>query len=187
VGQYTFYGNLVGGTAGDFREPLGSRWGVTYANQRTDVIAWRDNGGHTAPFSCGTTPSWFPLGDVSLGDFSPFSLGSSAVFDTQETAQLPESPGPIPLPTPVVAPFPAVSNRTTVGGPNFPATFKAGWMGLDLNTFVQGSQFPPYNQSYVLSVDDLDAKDVVSTAVEGSLIEGNARPPQPTPTPTPVR
>jgi hypothetical protein len=141
-GNYTFYGRYVGWTAADHREPLATTFAAQFANggafsAGTSYLVWRDTKVSQPPFVCPaiafSRPFWYPLIQEGL-----------VIFDEQETPSVPEtcvfsaSPRPSTLPSqcppfPVVIPFPAATQRTVVGGAQFPVPFSFGWNFLDLN------------------------------------------------------
>jgi hypothetical protein len=140
VGQYTFYGRYTGWTAADHRVPLASSFATRFvaakdfktnakARRRvalpasTELLVWRDPKVSAQPFTCGTTPAWYPLGQEQI-----------RAFDEQEHI---EAPG---FSTP---PFPAATQRVTVGSASLPTTAFAGWLYLNLNATVSGSPNPP--------------------------------------------
>lgn len=103
TGDYTFYGTYDNFTAIDNRQPTstnfinryvnaGSPQGSNYVNQGSQVIVWRDSkiSGVTSPlgFTCGTPPSWYPLGQEGL-----------LAFNEQEDVQAPVVPNPFPAQT----------------------------------------------------------------------------------------
>jgi hypothetical protein len=135
-GAYTFYGRFNSWLALDKREPLATNLAVRFAaakdfktNEKarrraalppgTELLVWRDpktpsvNG-----FHCGSTPSWYPLGQEQI-----------VAFDEQEQAEIPTFGSP---------PFPAATQRVTVGNADFPLTAYSGWLYLNLNTTVLG-------------------------------------------------
>ncbi len=131
AGQYTFYGRYVGFTAVDNREPLGTNFATRFLvggpfTGGTDLVAWRDSKVRQGAFKCGSLPSWYPLGQEAI-----------VIFDEQEHPQVPQtfpvSPQP---PQQGVIPFPAETQRVSVGGTTFPVPYKFGWLFLDLNTTV---------------------------------------------------
>ncbi len=137
-GRYTFYGRYDGWTASDNREPLATSFAVRYFDGGhygggTDLVVWRDSKTAQGAFKCGTLPAWFPLSQEGL-----------VIFDEQEHPQVPQSI-PVSPPPPVegLQPFPREAQRTTVGGPDLPVPFAAGWLYLDLNTTVSGNPNPP--------------------------------------------
>ena len=69
-GDYTFYGRLHGFSGADNREPLPTAWAGRYANGRTDVDYWRDPAESEAPFTCGSTPAPYPLGQRHVTVFN---------------------------------------------------------------------------------------------------------------------
>jgi hypothetical protein len=141
-GQYTFYGRYVNWTAIDNRQPLPTRFFARYANggafTRSTQTAWRDTKVNQGFFTCGTLPSWYPLGQANL-----------VVFDEQEhVAQLAGTP----------IPFPGAAQRVTVNSPALPTPFSFGWNFFDLNA-TAGSA-PP--------VDPLKEQAWMSLTMEAS-------------------
>jgi hypothetical protein len=124
-GQYTFYGRYVNWTAADNREPLPTAFGARYVNGDTDLIVWRDAKiPQYQSFACPAQPTWYPLGQEAL-----------IAFDEQESAVvLPTSP--VSPAASGLTPFPAETQRTTVGSTEFPVPFGSGWTYLNLNTAV---------------------------------------------------
>jgi hypothetical protein len=134
-GLYTFYGRYVDWTAADNREPLGTEFAARYIAAGTDLIVWRDSKVNQGLFNCGTLPPWYPLGQESAFDIS----------DTGAMTSLGAA-----------KPFPAVAQRVHVGSAALPATYTAGWYGLDLNTSVASAgSNPPFDptvaQAWVLT------------------------------------
>jgi len=131
TGQYTFYGRYVGFTATDNREPLATNFATRFLvggafTGGTDLVVWRDSKVRQGAFKCGTTPSWYPLGQEAI-----------VIFDEQEHPQVPQtfpvSPQP---PQQGLIPFPAETQRVSIGSTIFPVPSKFGWLFLDLNTSV---------------------------------------------------
>lgn len=132
-GDYTFYGRYVDWTGTDDREPLGTTYAARYlaggldGQSASDLIVWRDSKINQGPFTCGTSPSWFPL-----------SQNAIVIFDEEENPDTPEIFPVSPPQTPdALVPFPAEAQRTVVNGPSLP-TFNEGWLFLNLNTTVTG-------------------------------------------------
>ncbi len=139
AGQYTFYGRLHGFDATDKRQPLATTFGVRYVNTpgagfptATYAIVWRDPKVPQAAFACGTSPSWYPLGQESL-----------VVFDEGEEpeVQLVDPVAPV-TPGAVLTPFPAATQKVLLGGADFPLGFQRGWIYMNLNTAVSGAPVP---------------------------------------------
>ncbi len=134
-GNYTFYGRLSGFTAIDQREPLSTSFSARFnpggspnswriptpAAGRTTLIVWRDPKVPQVPFTCGTLPAWYPLGQESI-----------TAFDEQEHLQAIMS----------VTPFPAATQMVQIGSTALPVSFPAGILWLDLNTTVAGAAGP---------------------------------------------
>ncbi len=139
-GQYTFYGRYVNWTAADNREPLATNFATRFSNltgaagSGTNLVAWRDSKVNQGPFKCGTSPSWYPLGQEQV-----------VIFDEQEHPVVPDSfpVSPVP-PGSSIIPFPAETQSTVVGGSALPVPFQSGWLFLDLNTTVNpAGSVPP--------------------------------------------
>jgi len=138
-GQYTFYGRYVAWAATDNREPLSTTFAARYLNGGpfsggTNMVVWRDSKVKQGAFKCGTTPTWYPLGQEGI-----------VIFDEQEHPVTPQtfpiSPQP---PQSGIIPFPAEAQSTKVGGASFPVPFNFGWVYLDLNTVVAAAgNVPP--------------------------------------------
>ncbi len=136
-GNYTFYGRLVNWSAIDNREPLATtflaRFSSTGAFPSTTLTVWRDAKVDQQSFTCGSQPSWYPLGQTTVG-----------IFDEQEQIELTQQAPFAPfLPGAQLAPFPAATQRVRVGGTDLPTTRTSGFLYLNLNTAVTGSPNPP--------------------------------------------
>jgi hypothetical protein len=134
AGQYTFYGryNNPVWTAIDNREPLATNFAGRFINGGaftggTDFLCWRDSKVNQASFTCpalaGVRPPWFSLGQEQI-----------VIFDEVENPEvpsaLPVSPQP-PQATNLLCP--AESQRTQIGGAQFPVTPFFGWIFANLN------------------------------------------------------
>jgi len=130
-GQYTFYGRYVSWTAADNREPLATNFAVRFLtgggfNGGTSLHVWRDSKVKQGAFQCGTTPTWYPLGQEAI-----------VIFDEQEhPSQPPTFPFSPQPPNQGITPFPAETQSVLVGGSTFPVPFAFGWLYLNLNTTV---------------------------------------------------
>ncbi|HEX6899091.1 MAG TPA: hypothetical protein VF789_05230 [Thermoanaerobaculia bacterium] len=162
AGEYTFYGRYVNWQATDNREPLATNFGTRFVTGGdftggTDLLVWRDSKVNQQPFTCpavfGVRPPWYPLGQEGI-----------VIFDEEETPEVPQtfpvSPQP---PTNTVTPFPAETQRTTVGGADFPVPFDFGWLYLNLNTTVAAAgnnppEDPAAAQAWVVTVMDADGR-----------------------------
>ena len=143
-GRYTFYGRYDAWTAVDNREPTsttfaaryvnaGSPQGLNFMNQSTEAVVWRDSKVNQGPFTCGTTPSWYPLSQEQV-----------VLFDEQEHPQEPTSCTNLPCPkTPGLIPFPGETQRVSFNSSAFPTSFSEGWVYLDLNTTVTAAGSNP--------------------------------------------
>jgi hypothetical protein len=153
AGNYTFYRKF---TTVDFREGLDDVFFVRYLNGGvfsggTDLIVWRDSKRTVLPFSCAlVAPNFFPLGQNQI-----------VIFDEEEQPDVPVPP-PFSPPPPgdFLVPFPWEANRVAVGGPDFPVPFNFGWLFLNLDTTVLGSQVPfePTTQNWVTAIMDADTR-----------------------------
>ncbi|HRC85291.1 MAG TPA: hypothetical protein PK413_06765, partial [Thermoanaerobaculia bacterium] len=175
--HYTFYRRFCA-NGEDQREGLGSTFAVRYVNGGaftggTDLLVWRDPKRPIAPFSPALPyPAPFLLGESQV-----------VIFDEAENPDAPPScPFSPPNCSSASGPNKAIlaaakaglaANRVRVGGspltlvhgraaggqppcsvPGFPVPFDAGWLYLDLNTVVAGSQVPfePITQNFVSAV-----------------------------------
>ncbi|MFN7962666.1 MAG: hypothetical protein U0002_15455 [Thermoanaerobaculia bacterium] len=143
--DYTFYRRYSGGS--DQREGLGNLFAARFLNGGafdggTDLVVWRDSKRSISPFSCALeAPNPFPL-----------SANQIVVFDEAENPEVPPtSPFSPPIPGDLLIPFPWEANLTHVGGENFPVSFNFGWVYLNLDNNVAGSQVPfePLLQNWV--------------------------------------
>jgi hypothetical protein len=138
AGQYTFYGRLDNWTAIDNREPLSTSFATRFvapkdlktpekARRRpflpaaTELIVWRDPKVVTQPFTCGTSPAWYPLAQNQIRAFN----------EQEQTEELTFPSGP----------FPSAAQRVSLSGANLPTTFSSGFLYLNLNTVVPTQQF----------------------------------------------
>jgi len=138
-GQYTFYGRTVNWTAADNRVPLSTNFATRFVSAKdfkttakarrrpalpsaTDLLVWRDTKVSAQPFTCGTNPPWYPLGQEEI-----------RVINEQEQVEVPA----------ITTPFPAATQRVTVASADLPVTAFAGWLFLNLNTTVPTSPNPP--------------------------------------------
>ncbi len=152
TGDYTFYRRYSGGA--DDREPLGTSFWARYNTPGTRLLTWRDSKRTNFPFSCAlTAPAPYPLGAVQI-----------VIFDEQENPEVPESsPFSPAIPGQGILPFAWESGAVQVGGADFPSSFTAGWLYLNLNSFVAGSQVPfePALQNFVATVHEQSGVDVL--------------------------
>ncbi|MGH7342623.1 MAG: hypothetical protein ACREKH_19230 [Candidatus Rokuibacteriota bacterium] len=140
--NYTFYRRY---TTVDFREGLASTWGTRFLNGGpfdggTTVAVWRDSKRTIIPFSCAlVAPAPFPLGHTQI-----------VAFDEQENPDVTADPSI----------FPWEANLIQVGGPDLPVPFDFGWLYLNLNTTVLGSQVPfePVTQNHVTVVHSAEGR-----------------------------
>jgi hypothetical protein len=138
-GNYTFYGRLTGFNAADNRQPLStlfvarfnpvggsSSWRFPAVIQPASLIVWRDPKVLQGPFTCGTLPSWYPLGQENI-----------TAFDEQERPQTITG----------VSPFPAATQLVLIGGSALPVSAPSGIIYLNLNTTVAGTAGPTSDPS----------------------------------------
>lgn len=157
AGHYTFWRRYSGGA--DNREPLGTSFWARYAeggpwSGGTEIIFWRDSKRTITAFDCAlTAPAPFPLGQTQV-----------VIFDEQENPEVPESSpfSPAILGNGIL-PFAWEAGITQVGGSDLPSPFTAGWLYLNLNSAVAGSQVPfePAMQSFVATVHEQAGVDLV--------------------------
>jgi hypothetical protein len=132
--RYTFYGRFNGFSGIDKREPLSTNFAARFvapkdfktpakARRRsalppaTELVVWRDTKAENVNgFACGSTPAWYPLSQEQV-----------LAFDEAENPETPAFSTP---------PFPAATQRVTVGGAALPLTTSSGWLFLNLNTLV---------------------------------------------------
>jgi hypothetical protein len=86
-GNYTFYGRYDSFTAADNREPLASVTQGRYLNGGTftsgsDLVVWRDPGVAVVPFTCGGSPTGFPLTQAEVVAFDEQEHFSPVVGNT---------------------------------------------------------------------------------------------------------
>jgi len=116
-GDYTFYGRYVKYDSRDDRAPLSSLYYVRYLNGGpfsggSDLVVWRDNrDANVTARSCGTAPSWAPLGEYQM-----------VAFDEEENPTL----------IPNSQAFPLASQKVQVGGSSLEVGRSYGWLMIDL-------------------------------------------------------
>ncbi len=152
--NYTFYRRYTSGE--DAREGLDNIFFARFINGGafdggTSYVVWRDAKRTISPFSCAlTAPSPFPLAQNQI-----------VIFDEAEHPSVPPaSPFSPPVPGTSLTPFPWEATRTLVGGPAFPVPYTFGWIYLNLNNMVAGSQVPfePLLQNFVTVVMDANGR-----------------------------
>lgn len=171
-GEYSFYDTTNGSLLPvDHRQPLGSVYAGRFVNvpkhpiypSGTSAIVWRDPKVAQTPFTCGSTPSWFPLSQRQL-----------VAFDEQENPELL-----------AIAPFPAATQSVKIGGATFPVSAESGWLYLDLNAAAPSAsgspaEDPSAQQAFVSMVFDSKAKySVGARAVvldDGAVVDHSALP-----------
>ena len=142
-GQYTFYARYSGGA--DNREALPTTYWARYEapksqTGKSSLLYWRDSKQGVNPFSCSQPfPSPFPL-----------DANQIVVFDDQENPDVP-STGSFSPAVGSFVPFSWAAGRVRIGGTAFPVPFDTGWMYLNLNNTVAGSQVPhePLMQNWI--------------------------------------
>jgi hypothetical protein len=127
AGDYTFYGRYVNYDSRDDRAPLSSLYYVRYLNGGpfsggTDLVVWRDNrDANVAARSCGSAPSWAPLGEYQM-----------VVLDEEENPTL----------LPNSNAFPLAAQKVRVGSESLAVSATFGWLMIDLwhsdSTHAQG-------------------------------------------------
>src|SRR5688572_5164126 len=123
-GDYTFYGRYVAGTTIDQREPLPTTHMVRYLDTdaaSTDFLVWRDAKTNQGPFTCGTTPTWYPLGANEV-----------VFFDEEENPGTAEICQISPCGVGGDVPLPAETQRVNVSA--FDQAFDSGFVYMNLNT-----------------------------------------------------
>jgi hypothetical protein len=154
AGNYTFYRRYSGGA--DQREGMASTFAVRYADGGafdggTHLAVWRDAKRTIFPFSCAlVAPTPYPL-----------SQNQIVIFDEDENPDVPESsPFSPAIPGTSLIPFPWETQNTEVNGPDFPVPFSFGWLYLNLNNAVAGSQVPfePIMQNWVTATMDANGR-----------------------------
>ena len=116
-GDYTFYGRYVNYDSRDDRAPLSSLYFVRYLNGGpfsggSDLVVWRDNrDANVTARSCGTAPSWAPLGEYQM-----------VAFDEEENPTL----------IPASQAFPLSAQKVRVGEGSLPVAESFGWLMIDL-------------------------------------------------------
>jgi hypothetical protein len=155
AGNYTFYRRYCPGGE-DQREGLGSTFATRYLNGGafdggTSLICWRDSKRSIAPFNPALPfPAPFPLSQDQI-----------VVFDEQENPEIADSsPFSPPIPGSSITPCPWEATKVKVGGEDFPVTEDFGWLYLNLNNAVSGSQVPfePVMQNWVTTVMDANGR-----------------------------
>jgi len=139
---YTFYGRF--GSAEDNREPLAATWNARYRTIPSEggdaqLLVWRDPKRTLNPFTCGTIPNPFPMGQTQI-------VGFNSESDPENLS----SSGNPPQPN---VPFPWASNSTQLGPfQDLNPTARSGWLYLNLNTTAIGAFINPNTQSFVTVV-----------------------------------
>ncbi|AKV02710.1 hypothetical protein AKJ09_09373 [Labilithrix luteola] len=139
-GNPTFYGKFVNWSAADNREPLGTAWqsrfissvgagGLfnAFADGKTSFVVWRESAAITLPFTCGSTPSGFPLPVRSILEFD----------DEEHVTEL----------SPNLGSFPLVAQRVSIADPSLAAVYTSGFLSADLRAPVGATGGPPTDPS----------------------------------------
>lgn len=147
-GDYTFYGRYPTETfdATDAREPLPSTYATRYIQNEvfdggTNLICWRDPKFVIQPFTCGTLPDPFPLGQEQI-----------VIFDEDENPELVEESPISPVEEFEFTACPWETQRAIVGSDAIPATPEAGWLYMNLNNTVSGAALNPFAQAWVMPI-----------------------------------
>ncbi len=144
-GKYTFYGEYDAWTAVDNREPLATIFAARFVPAGTSLIVWRDSKVAQGSFTCGTLPTWYPLGQESA-----YAISDAGAYSLLSTK-----------------PFPAVAQKVVVGSSALPTPYTSGWYYLDLNNSVSGIPDPPFDSTVA------QAWVMESWTVSSSLTLGN--------------
>ena len=148
--QYTFYYRYSNtafppSPGADMREGLGNVFAVRYVDGGafdggSSLLTWRDSKRTISHDSyCGDFPAPFPLGQNQV-----------VVFDEEENFETPEGCTISPCPQDeTLIPFPWETQRTRVGSASLPSSYDFGWIFLNLNSPVTGSQVP-VDQGYLM-------------------------------------
>ena len=163
AGEYTFYGRYVAWTAIDNREPLATTWHTRYQAKpgaQSHVTVWRDNKVSQTPFSCGSMPSWYPLGNEQVG-----------FFDEAENPEVPPPPFVYPQVPPVDYSLSAATQKIRVDSAQLPVSFTEGWLYLNLNTTVVAAgsnppEDPAAAQSWVTVLYDFSGYKTATRALQ---------------------
>lgn len=116
-GDYTFYGRYVNYDSRDDRAPLSSLYFVRYLNGGpfsggSDLVVWRDSrDANVTARSCGTAPTWAPLGEYQM-----------VAFDEEENPTL----------IPNSQAFPLAAQKVRVGEGPLAVGKSFGWLMIDL-------------------------------------------------------
>ena len=144
AGEYTFWSKVVGGTASDNREPLGTVWHartfeLPYLDADTELVVWRD-APIRAPFSC----------TAAVVQPFPLDVYEVAAFDEEEQGEAINRTNPYPNPLPPnLYPFPHAAQRVNA---SLISPFPSGFLHLNLNFPVPSPANPTHPtlmQSYV--------------------------------------
>ncbi|HEX8100779.1 MAG TPA: thrombospondin type 3 repeat-containing protein, partial [Actinomycetota bacterium] len=151
---YTFYGRYVNGDGRDNRQPLGTRFAVTYAQggpqrRATELIIWRDTKSPAAAsVTCGSAPSWAPL-----------SAPEMVVWNEEEgVTSLPASKERFPLAT----------QRIKVGGKALAVSEPFGWTEIDLS-HSDANLFGTVSQGWVTVIKS--TRQGMSTGIGAAVLE----------------
>ena len=98
------------------------------------VIVWRDPKVAQGYFTCGSSPSWYPLGQEGL-----FAIDEQ---EHPQGVQLTSPPYTFTL-ADLGSPFPAATQSVLIGGSALPVTATKGWLIIDLNTTVAAAGSNP--------------------------------------------
>jgi hypothetical protein len=107
----------------------------------TDFLVWRDAKTNQGPFTCGTTPTWYPLGANEV-----------IFFDEEENPGTAEICQISPCGVGGDVPLPAETQRVNVSA--FDQAFDSGFVYMNLNTTTPSQLFNGFAQSWVVGVNN---------------------------------
>jgi hypothetical protein len=162
-GQYTFYGRFVGWSAADNREPLPTAFqarfingndptGVTsdFAAGKSSFFVWRDPQKLVNPFTCGSTPTTFPLSQRQV-----------LIFDQQDNQTALSSSA---------TPFPYAAQKVAITDPALAALPALGFLKADLSNPAGGTATGPASNPYArqgwVTAVHTATKDAVSVTAQ---------------------
>lgn len=164
AGDYTFYGRYFLDAGQDQRESLATTFATRYINGGefsggTDLIVWRDAKTRldttTDQHACGSSVSWFPLGQTDVVAFDEEEDATDLCFQGDNVS--PQTGGADTC-------FPLETQRIHVEGGNVIADdlgvpYDFGWLYINLNhTLAAGDPFPGVAQAWITTVMDADGR-----------------------------
>lgn len=152
-GDYTFYGRYTSPkwSGADDREPLATNFAARYLTDPASgfdnsyMVVWRDSHVDTTSFECSAGLD-IPPPSGNVRDWFPLSQEEIVIFDEEEQIEVVQDfpVSPRPPGAPGIDPFPAESQKVSVGSDALPTPFLNGWMFLNLNfTGVGDAAGPP--------------------------------------------